>query len=206
MGLEVYEWVLSGILGNQFVQTVQHVQADVTTPVNPYASALLIAQDMVGGTGPVTSLMSILPMEYIPTSLRVKKVSGAGGATAIVLQGDMTEQIGQRAGELSVSSIGPCIIWIPTTAPDKTGRMFVPGVTEDDIHNNTFDPALITALNAWISDYVQLHTLSGHNYEPVVWRRARPLEIPPVAASADIIFAGQTSPVVGTQRKRLHPV
>jgi hypothetical protein len=206
MAVETYEVIWNGTLAGQFVQTVQHVQATIAVPVNPFASALLIAQDLEAN-GINDLWLGMLPDDYKVTSLRVRKVSGAGGPTAILTQAQLGTFQGTRSGPISSAQANPLIVWIPTTSPDKTGRVFLPGVGEPDIDQMILIGALITEMQAFIAGWIAGGTLGGvDSYRGVVYRRARPLEVPPVVASTDVIFAGQVSPLIGTQRRRLHPV
>jgi len=205
MSVEVYETVFSGTLAGQFVQTVQHVHAVIATPVNPFASALLIAQDLA--TGPINSaFMDMLPSDYTGTSIRVRRVFPAGGATAIVLASTFTLAVGQRSGQISSAQVNPVITWIPTTDPEKTGRMFIPGVSESDIDAMVLSASILLDYQAFISAWIAGGTVGGvDTYVGSVVRKSAPP--PPITVTGDdIIFAGQVSPLIGTQRRRLHPV
>lgn len=199
MADQVYEVVISGLLAGQFVQSVQHVRATIATPVNPFASALLIAQDLATG-GIMDLYVGALPTDYQGTSLRVRRVDGGGGATAIVLAPSWSFSIGERPGNISSAQVNPLITWIPTTSVDKPGRLFMPGVSETDIDEMMLSAGLVTALQNFANGWVAGGTLGGvDEYHGTIWRR------PPVSVD-DLIFAGQVSPLIGTQRRRLHPV
>lgn len=205
MAEETYEVVITGHLAGQFVQTVQHVQATIATPVNPFASALLIAQDITFGPV-IDSWCSMLPIDWVGSSVRVRKVDGAGGPTAIVLVSNWSSPGGARPGSISSAQVNPLIIWIGTDTPDKTGRLFIPGVSETDIDDMVLTGGLLTAIQAFVTAWIAGGTLGGvDSYVGAIYRRAR-TGPPPVAASTDVIFAGQVSPLIGTQRRRLRPV
>ena len=206
MATETYEVIWNGTLAGQFVQTVQHVQAEIATPVNPFASALLIAQD-INNNGIQAAFIACLPVDYLCTSLRVRKVSGTGGPTAILVQSDLAAFTGLRSGSISSAQVNPLMIWIATTTPEKTGRLFFPGISEDDIDDMVIVAPLIAIFQLFSVAWIAGGTLGGPDtYKGAIFCRARPLEVPPVAASTDLIFAGQISPLIGTQRRRLHPV
>jgi len=198
MATEVYEVVISGILGGQFVQNVLHVQATIATPVNPFGTALLIAQDLASGSI-LENYTDSLPADYIGTSVRVRKIDGTGGPTAIVLGDVWTQNQGQRIGQISSAQVAPLIVWIGTTTPDKTGRTFLPGVSEEDIDQMILGSALVVAIQLFITTFIAGGTLgAGDTYVGAIWRRT--------AVVSDVIFAGQVSPLIGTQRRRLRPV
>jgi len=197
--------VISGTLAHQFVQTVQHVQANIATPVNPFASALLIAQDITSGSI-ISDFMGILPSDYQGTSVRVRRVLPAGGATAIVLSADWSTSAGARSGEISSAQVNPLINWIGTTDPEKTGRLFIPGVSEADIDGMALSSPIIALYNTFIATWIAGGTVGGvDTYVGAILRKSAPPP-PIVPVSSDIIFAGQVSPLIGTQRRRLRPV
>jgi len=207
MATEIYQWTLSGTLAGQFVQTVQHVKAQIAAPVNPFLTGLAIAQTMVDAGGLVEKLMDCLPADYTATSLRVKQVLPTGGPEAIILANDFTSPIvGQRTGEISSAQVNPLIIWIPTTTPSKTGRIFLPGVSESDIDEMALVTALIEACNVFAAAYVAGWGIgiTADTFFGCVLRRSP--TVPHTPLSGDTILAGQVSPLIGTQRRRLHPV
>jgi hypothetical protein len=198
MAEEAYECVFSGLLAGQFVQNVLHAKVDIATPVNPFASALLLAQD-ISNNGLSEKYLDALPSDYTATSLRVRKISGTGGPTAIVLATTWPGAVGIRAGEISSAQVNPLITWIPTEAPDKPGRTYMPGVSEDDIDQMALSGTLVGALQIFADAWVAGGTLGGvDTWVGAIWRR--------VTSNIDAIFAGQVSPLIGTQRRRLHPV
>lgn len=205
MAISSYEVVFSGTLAGQFVQTVQHVQATIATPTNSFAQALLIAQDINTG-GTQSGFMDCLPDVYRMTSIRVRQILPTGGATAILTAGDLTVNVGARSGGISAAQVNPLMIWIPTVAPNKTGRLFFPGVSEDDIDDMVLDAPLITAYQAFAQLWIDGGTLGGvDEWHGAVLRKSAPPP-PIVPVSTDLIAFGQISPLIGTQRRRLRPV
>ena len=193
-----YSVVFSGTLAGQFVQSVLHVKSEIATPVNSFASALLIAQD-INDNGVQEAWMDMLPVDYLMTSLRVRRIDGTGGATAILIRGQLTQPDGQRAGAINSAQVNPVITWIGTTSPDKPGKTFVPGVSEDDLNEMVLLEAIVTAYQAFAEAWKDGGTLGGvDTWKGCIWRRE--------AEVGDLIFAAQVSPLIGTQKKRLHPV
>lgn len=207
MATESYEWVLSGILGGQFVQTVQHVQCEIATPVNPFATALAIAQEFTAPGNVLESFMACLPSDYQATSIRVRRVLPTGGATAILVASDFgMSQVGMRTGQISSAQVNPLIVWIRTLSPEDTGRLFLPGVSEDDIDEMMLNVSLVAAINQFCAEYALGGTIGGVDS----WKGAVLVRQPPPGPATpvltDPIFAGQVSPLIGTQRRRLRPV
>lgn len=207
MGLEGYECLVSGTLAGQFVQTVMNMQVDVTSAQNPYLTAEDVGLTLNAAGGFIDLFTAMCPSDYAPTSLRVKRIYPTGGPTYIILQAELSSSAGGRAGQISASQVNPVIIWIPNDFPAKTGRTFIPGVSEDDIDQMIYAAGLITDITAFSDYWVAGGSLldSAFAWEGAVYRRAK-VGPPPVAHSIDQIGAARISPVVGTQRRRLHPV
>lgn len=203
--MEVYEWVLSGTLAGQFVQTVQHVSLDNPAPIPAFQAALDLADAMIGVGGVLESMMDCLPADYAVTSIRVKRVLPSGGPTAIRLAAEFSAPVGTRSGEISSAQVNPLMIWIPTTTPSKTGRLFFPGVSEDDIDEMMLSSTLVAAMNIFAAAYADDWSVGAMTAHGCVLRRSTGAP-PHVPVSGDEIFAGQVSPLIGTQRRRLHPI
>jgi len=142
----------------------------------------------------------MLPADYKMLSSRIRRVGTGGGPTNVKLSWDNSSVEGQRGGEQQSAQVNPLIIWIGSVLPAKTGRTFLPGVSEDDLDEMIPAPSLVTAME----DFVVRHQTSnstdnlGLEYVGCIWRRED--------STQDIIAAGYVSPLVGTQRRRLRPV
>lgn len=207
MAREVYEWVLSGTLAGQFVQTVQHVTTDRTATPTAYAMARAIALTFISEDDVVDGLLKCLPASYNATSLRVRRVLPSGGPTCIVLGGSFFAHVGYRDAEISSAQVNPTIIWIPTTHPSKTGRLFLPGVAEEDIDAMMIAPALLTEIGNFITMYQSNNEIddTSEEYHGCVLRKHE-VDDHMVPFEGDDIEAGYVSPLIGTQRRRLHPI
>lgn len=195
---EAYECTLSGTLAGQFVQTVFHVDYNNTSSQPPFFAAKDIAEQLSAAGEFVALFTDGLPGSYFVTSMRVRRVGPTGGPTAIVLAGAMAQSQGTLATEISSAQVNPLIILIPTIASNKTGRIFMPGVPEDEIADMVLSPALVTTYQALIAYMVAGTTIAGGAVAFGVMRRATKV--------VDILDAGYVSPLIGTQRRRLHPI
>jgi len=198
MPVEAYECTLSGTLAGQFVQTVFHVNYNNGSSQPPFFAAKDIAEQLVAAGEFVVKFTDALTSTYDATSLRVRRVGPTGGPTAIVLAGGMSQSQGQRDAGISSAQVNPLVILIPSVAPAKTGRIFIPGVAESDIDNMFIVSGLITALTDLIAYMVAGTTIAGGGITFAVLRRATKV--------GDPIDAGYVSPLIGTQRRRLRPV
>lgn len=198
MAVEVYEATVSGTLAGQFVQTVLHTNLDNASLDSPFMAASAIATDMLAPGGSVALFLLALPSDYSPTSLRVRRVAPTGGPTSIRLAAFFPSPTGGRTGEISSAQVNPVVVWIPTTAPAKTGRVFLPGVSEADIDEMSLTQPLITAILAFANSWGSPQTAGANTMTGCVFRRLPKL--------GDNIAAAYVSPLIGTQRRRLRPV
>lgn len=200
MSSQVFECIFSGHLAGQFVQNILHVDYDNATSLDSFSAANDIASGLNTAGQAVDGWCGMLPQDYTLTSLRVRKLLGGGGATAIISGGLLSSNQGARTGDISSAQVAPLIIWVGTTTPDKTGRTFLPGVSEDDID----EMALVTGLQTEMNGFAVLWAsgasggTAGQQYKGAIFRR--------VAGLWDLIAAGYPSPHIGTQRRRLLPM
>ena len=200
MPAETYECIISGTLAGQFVQTVLHVNCDNTLPEPPFDVAQALVDLFIGNGELVELYCGALPADYACTSFRARRILTAGGPSAIGLSSAMAVNSGARTGNISSAQVNPVIIWIPTTNPAKTGRTFMPGVSEADIDEMVYSSGLITALDAFGTYFEDGGTLplGSIAWTGAIYRRA--------LSASHGITNHRVSPVVGTQRRRLRPV
>lgn len=206
MANQVFECTFSGNLHGQFVQTVLCFHGDITPGYNIFQESINLAHSLSDTC--MQTFLDSLPSDYTSTSIRVKGVMGLLGPTAILLPGAYTcgNDTGARAGLISSAQVNPLITWIGTTTPSNTGRTFMPGVSEDDIDGMVLTNAIITQYGLFAADIVNdVATGFGWDRHGVIFTRPRltPVVIP---AAYDLMQAFQVSPLIGTQRRRLHPV
>lgn len=200
MANETYEFILSGTLAGQFVQSVLHANVANTTDQNPFAMAneLLLTFNAAGDG--IELWCNMLPSDYQLTSARCRRILSAGGPTQIFLPATLHETIGQRAGLVSTAAANPLFIWLTTVRPAKTGRTFVPGVSETDIAEMVLASGLLTAMAAF-GDYWRdggTTITNAFNWTGAILRRE--------LNGSDDITNYRVSPIIGQQRRRLRPV
>jgi len=191
------EFVISGHLAGQFTQTILHANVDTTSSPDIWSATLDTANQLISSGGMMEALTDALPQDWIGSSLRVRQVD-PGGPSVYLSASLWVNQNGQRSGGITSAQVNPCCIWIPTTSPTKTGRTFLPGVTDTDCNAMVYDPAFITAVNAFMANYIGGGTGTDITWSGCVFRRA--------TGFGDAIQGSYLSPHVGTQRRRLTPV
>lgn len=203
MANAAYEIVWSGTLAGQFVQTVQHMIGDEATPPDFFAQA----RDMIDPAnfdGTNSNFLACLPVPYNLTSVRCRRVFPTTGPTAIWLAGSYANDAGLRTGNISAAQVNPVILWIPATDPSKLGKLFLPGVSEDDIDNMLLVGTLITDITGFIDNWIAGFTVNGTAYFGA--KAIKATVTPYNVINAVRIEYGQVSPLIGTQRRRLRPV
>lgn len=200
MANECYELIISGKIAGQFVQTVLHLNLDNTASTDPFVMATAILAKMNTSANFSAKWLDCLPEDYTMTSQRVRRVLPTGGPTQIYLQSNLYGTAGTRSGTVDVTTSCPLIIWLTTLRPSKTGRTFLPGVSENDVDEGVLEPSLLTAIQS-------LGTLMKDGFTPAspaylvsgaILRRSIP--------ASDDISNFRTSPVIGNQRRRTHPI
>lgn len=200
MPVGVYEVIFTGRVAGQFVQDVLHMNILDTLSGPPYSIAKDILE-LINVTVNITGgWCNMLPEDYTLTSIRCRQLRPVGGPTAIILQSALNEDTGQRSGNADVSSNSPLIIWIPTTGPARTGRVFVPGVSQTDVDENVLTAALVTEMESFAQSWKDGGTTPNLSLEArgSVYRR--------IAGVGDLIDDFRVSPVIGNQRRRLKPI
>ena len=198
MAVETYELIITGFVANEFVQTVLHLTGNNTVGQPAYFRAKDILDNSTADDQLIKKYLNCLPEDYKGSSMRCRRVSAGGGPTAVALASEWESQVGGRTGHISSIQANPLIIWIPTVTPNKVGKTFMPGVSEADIDEMLLSADLITAYNDFIEYFTNPISLSADTIQGSVLRKATHV--------GDIIDAGRISPVIGTQRRRLHPV
>lgn len=200
MPAETYELVISGTLAGQFVQTIFHVAVDNSTSRSPFVVAEDLMNTLNGAPDFMLAWCNCLPASYLVSSLRSRRIGPTGGPTAIMLGAALSATTGARTGSISAAQVNPVVIWITTPRENKPGRTFLPGVSESDIDAMVYSAGLITVIDALILIVVTPFVLTAvsDDCEFSIWRRS--------ISNRDEITHGRLSPVVGTQRRRLHPV
>lgn len=206
MPQEVYECVVSGTLVGQFVQTVIHCSINNSGSTSAYAVAKDLNEDICASGGFIEALNNCCVNGYQQTSSRVKKVFSGGGPTNIILPGAMSSAGGARTGDISSAQANPLVIEIPTTDPSKTGRIFIPGISESDIDNMQYTSGWLTSTDDLITWLTASHITStlSYTYRACIARKRQ--TTPHDVLSGDLVAAAYISPLVGTQRRRLHPL
>jgi len=198
MAIETYRVTVTGYLANEFVQSVFHFTGPNTGPEPSYLRAKNLLDALNDPAGWINFFMEMVPEDYKASSLSAQRVSVGGGPKAVILADLLATSVGQRSGNISSAQANPLIIWIPAEAPSKVGKTFVPGVSEDDIDEMLLTGDLIGAINNFTDAHIAGVTVSADELDGSVFRRA--------THDGDGIDYARVSPLIGTQRKRLHPV
>jgi len=167
VGTVLLELKLTGSLATDYVANVLHLQAPIDaftmeevgvfTSIN-FLTLQTALQDLNDATGGFLGLyLACLPADYTARSMQLRGVAfdpdGAGAQklsslTAIIAGGDLDGTVGARTGEISAQNLSPGLVWI-TGVARRQGKMFLPGVSEDDISEGVLGDTLEAAMAAF---------------------------------------------------------
>ena len=197
MAVNTYRLTISYNVASQFAQNVLHYRFDDAL----YADSVQAAAALNGAfnthcTGP---LKDALTTSCQILSYKSRRVTSAGGFEAVRL-GTITDK-GNRTGDVSASGLAPMIRFITNNVPPKTGRMFLPGVSDSDCVDGQLTSTYFTDLTSLADVLDDTLTLVGGG-SPV----ATPVlySLSPVHTSIPISIAVPVAHLC-TQRRRQRP-
>lgn len=196
---DTMEVVVTGHLAGQLCQNVFHFATENIGGDTLFGYAKNLGEILMATGGFLSKYVDCLPEDYIGSSLRVRCIGVTPGPTYYAGSGAWADgYTGTRSGAISSAQVSPLIIWIPDANPTKTGRTYLPGVSEDDIDEMILVVPLLTAIADFCGVYITIGSTSDIQYGAAIWRRS--------TSDNDPITAAYVSPHIGTQRRRLVPV
>jgi len=197
MSQQTYRLTASYNAAGQFAQNVLHYRFDdggFATTIAA-ANALIAAFD----THVTAQLKAALSVHTQILSYKARRVVQHGGFEAVKL--GLTTDVGTRTGDLSASGLAPMIRFMVQPPPPISGRMFLPGVSDDDCDNSKVTPTYFTILTGLANLLDDTLTLTGGGAPtavPVLLTRQ------PIVDSIPITLAVPAS-FLATQRRRQRP-
>lgn len=198
---DVYTCEILGAIANQPCASVLHFQAAEDSVEDPVVVATELIAAVHGGIVAGTYLKEYLdmtPENYVLKGVRARRINNTGGPN--VAQPADNEP-GNRAGNADVSGVGPVILWHCLSDGEKwvTGKLFVPGVSVDDVAENVFSDTLLAACGVFGALFDTPIGAGPHGpFAQVVWS--------PSAVEPLTIISHSNSLRVGTQRRRYVPL
>lgn len=197
MATSTYRLTISYNSAGQFAQNVLHYSFDDSLFTTAIAAAA--ALNAAFNTHVSGQLKAALSLHTQILSYKSRKATGGGGFEAVLL--GVAGDIGTRAGDLSASGLAPLIRFITNASPPITGRMYLPGVSDDDCTNGKLESPYFTNLIALATALDDPLTLTGGGAPvatPVVLSRS------PIIVSEPITLAVPCLNL-SSQRKRQRP-
>lgn len=196
MANDVMQLVLVGVIGNEFAENVLYFQSDVANAANPVLEAKNCVDAFIANVQ--NDWMDSLPNDYELHGYKCKRVNNTGGPTYMA---PIAAVAGGRPAASLVSSLAPLLVssYVETaTMKHRTGRIFMPGIADGDVIENELGGPILGQLNAVGADLLATSSSGGQTFTYGIWsRKYLRFYIPP---------AINISLLVGTQRRRLHPV
>lgn len=193
----VYQLIVSGHGGGEFVQNVLHFRLSE----GGSGSHFEYARELCAAFAPVlTAWEACIAATFEFTSLRAKRITGSGGPTAVVTfaAGAQTGSVGSTIGDTA-----QCLVFefpVALNGKNVTGKLFMSGITKEDIEENRPSSSVEASAATFLTTLISGLTLSGAlgTADFTIYNRANTLDA--------LATVGYVSPVIGTQRRRLHPV
>lgn len=192
-----YQFTVTSVCAGQFFQNVMHYKLSESGASNPaaWAAALITAWETSVRAKWLDCQTSTAEMR----SLKAKRVTGGGGPTAITLYGAAVHN-GTRGTTCSTTAEA-AIMEFPVNLNGKnvTGKIFLAGIDDADILNNTFDAPFLTPFNALKTQILTALTLAGGlgTATFTIFNKATQTDTIPTFGAIGL--------TVGTQKRRLHP-
>lgn len=197
MATNTYRLTITYNSAGQFAQNVLHYEFDDALYADTVAAAT--ALNNAWSTHCLAALKDALPTAVRILSLKSRRITAAGGFEAVRLY--TIADTGARTGDVSASGLAPMIRFIPNTVPPKSGRMFLPGVSDSDVTDGHISNDLFTDLTNLASVLDDTLTLAGGG-TPVATPVVR--QTSPVHDSLPITIAVPMAHLC-TQRRRQRP-
>jgi len=143
MANQTYQLVITGNSAGQFVQNIFHYRIDDDS----YANRLLAAKGLIDGflaDGRETEYLDMVPDAYQMMSIKARRVTNGGGPEWI--DTSMASTPGNAGAGLQMSGAGPVIIWFTDGGPRRTGKTYLPGISNANINGGEVSAAFIASL------------------------------------------------------------
>lgn len=197
MSVHTYRLSISYNTAGQFAMNVLHYEFEDSGFVtsSQAADALNNAFD----THCSAALKDALSVHTQILSYKSRLVSAAGGFEAVKL--GVVGDIGTRTGDLSASGLAPLIRFITLGVPPKQGRMFLPGISDDDVDQSFLSASYFAKLDALANKLDDNITLTGGG---------SPVATPVLYSQSPVVDSIPINPAVAvswlcTQRRRQRP-
>lgn len=197
MANNTYRLTISYNTAGQFAQNVLHYEFDDSLFADTVAAAA--ALNNAFNTHCTGALKDALPTAVKILSYKSRRITAAGGFEAVRLGG--IGDVGNRAGDVSASGLAPLIRFVTNNVPPKTGRIYLPGVSDLDVTDGHISNTLMTDLTDLANVLDDTLTLTGGGAPvatPVLYQTQ------PVKDSIPISIAVPVAHLC-TQRRRQRP-
>lgn len=196
MSQQSYALVMSTNIGGQFAANIMHWVFEDSGYNSTFAAASALVSRWIAVA--FASFQNITPVGTTFLSIKARRVSAVGGFEFTDTFAPATT--GNRSGTLSVAATGPVINLYQSANGTKRGRIFIPGISEDDADLGQIGSSLTTAIQTAIPNLINNMVLVGGGAPTaklVIYRHQN-------HSWVDVGSANQ-SMKIGTQRRRQLP-
>lgn len=196
MATHVYQMSINYNVGGQFASNILHFTMDDSG----FTTTALAASGLIQGWDSAnrTRLRNLLSSHVALLSYRARMINGSGGFEGQLLVG--AGVIGNRSGNLMAAGIGPVSVLYPNGNGPQRGRIFWPGISDDDCTDGIIQSTYFGVLNTSLAGIIAPFNATGGGsptVQPAIWSRKTLTAYP--------IHDAQTSVAIGQVRRRQLP-
>lgn len=197
MSQQTYRLTISYNAAGQFCQNVMTYKFEDSA----FTTTVLAADALISAWRAhcETALKAALPAATTLLSYKARRVTGSGGFEAVQVVTAGT--VGGRAGNVSASGLSPIIRFICNGVPAKSGRIYLPGISDSDVADSYIQPTLYGLMQTLADKLDDTITLTGGG-SPLATHVL--LTHSPIEDSIPIAEAVPAN-WLGTQRRRQRP-
>lgn len=199
MANRIVELELHSINAGQLSVTVTHWLGD-TAEVDLFkvAKDLVLAVDETTANAGFTATKYMVPMSQDSfLSAIVGRVVGVTPGSKYPKLYSASAFVGQENGNVYSQQVAANIKLVTASGPDFTGRMFYPGIPEDQVVRNRWTADYASKIAVLASDLAAGIVVGAVTFDQVVYNRT--------TLAAELVTNRALSPNPGTVRRRLSP-
>jgi hypothetical protein len=166
MAFDCYQMLIGANLAGQPCENVIHFVTDDSDNPNPQIVNNNVYDMWVADFE--TPWLDCLPDNYSLIGYKIKRVNNGGGPALVKVSNP--PGAGTRGANADESAVGPVIISSFNNGEHwRTGKIFLPGVATGDIVLNVFQAALVTAIDALITELEGTHVQGGITFSFAIY-------------------------------------
>jgi hypothetical protein len=195
MANEIYELVITGQAGMQFVENVLHFDGGNLTADDTFDNGESLLSSWVANIQ--AKWLACLPADYSLERISARRATPKPSQVRS-RQYQPGSTPGTRSGNVVTNQLCPSIFLIPTMGTKTGGKVFMPAVASGDILNNQYVAGYLTAITSLFNTMITNFGVSGKTWQLAVYSRK--------LKTFSLVVGFTASGRFGFQKKRRVPV